>query len=168
MTIRTATPDDAEPLLDIYRPIVLHSAISFELEPPTLQQFRKRIETALAGWEWLVAEIDGRPIAYAYATSLRPRPAYRYAVETSAYVHADYYRRGIGLKLYKKLLTSLADKGFCSTYAVIALPNDASIALHKKVGFSYIGTFPSAGRKFGRWHDISWWHRRLRDEPPDF
>ncbi len=164
--IRPATINDAEPLLEIYRPIVLNSAVSFELEPPTVEHFQQRIEKALASWAWLVAETDGRAIAYAYATSLRPREAYRYTVETSAYVHPDYYRQGIGLQLYKKLLATLVEKGFCSAYAVIALPNEASIALHKKAGFRYIGTFPRAGRKFGRWHDVSWWHYPLRDEPP--
>lgn len=164
--IRTATLDDAGSLLEIYRPIVLNTAVSFELEPPTLEQFRQRIQKALDGWDWLVAEADGRPIAYAYGTSLRPRAAYRYAVETSAYVHPDYYRLGIGRQLYEKLLTALTNKGFCSAYAVIALPNEASITLHKKVGFKYIGTFPKVGRKFNQWHDISWWHRPLRDEPP--
>lgn len=161
LIIRPAALDDAEPLLAIYRPIVLQTAISFELEPPTLEQFQQRIETALTGWEWLVAEADGRIAGYAYGTSHRPRGAYRYAVETSAYVHPDFYRRGIGLALYQKLLPNLAKKGYCNAYAAIALPNEASIALHRRAGFEYIGTFPSVGRKFGRWHDVSWWHCRL-------
>ena len=100
MIIRPATPNDAEPLLDIYRPIVLNTTISFELEPPTLEQFRHRIEKGLAKYDWLVAELNGRPIAYAYGTSHRSRAAYQYAVETSAYVHPDYYRQGIGITLY--------------------------------------------------------------------
>jgi phosphinothricin acetyltransferase len=165
LTIRPATLADAEPLLAIYRPIVLHTTISFELEPPTLKEFRQRMEKALAGWAWLVAEVDGRLAGYAYGTAHRPRAAYQYAVETSAYVHPDYYRQGIGRKLYLQLLPALAEKGFCNAYAAIALPNEASIALHRQVGFEYIGTFPSAGRKFGRWQDVSWWHCRLRDEP---
>lgn len=165
LILRPATPHDAEPLLAIYRPIVLQTAISFELEPPTLEQFRQRIETALAGWEWLVAQVNGRLAGYAYGTSHRSRGAYRYAVETSAYVHPDYYRQGIGQALYTKLLPNLAKKGYCNAYAAVALPNEASIALHRRVGFKYIGTFPSVGRKFGRWHDVSWWHCHLRDEP---
>jgi phosphinothricin acetyltransferase len=167
LIIRPATLDDAEALLAIYRPIVLNTTISFELEPPTLEQFRERIEGALADYDWLVAEVDGRPIGYAYGTSHRSRGAYRFAVETSAYIHPSYYRRGIGLNLYKKLLPNLAEKGYCSAYAGIALPNEASTALHKRAGFVYIGVFPSVGRKFGRWHDVSWWHCRLREEPPE-
>lgn len=163
--IRQAKVGDAEPLLAIYRPIVLETAVSFELEPPTLEQFRQRIVKAVSDYDWLVAEVDGRTAGYAYGTSHRPRGAYRYAVETSAYVHPDFYRRGIGLKLYEKLLRNLAKKGYCNAYAAIALPNEASIALHKRAGFVYIGTFPSVGRKFGRWHDVSWWYCHLRDEP---
>lgn len=102
LSIRPATPDDAEPLLEIYRPIVLHTTISFELEPPTLEQFQQRLLNALAGWDWLVAEVDGRPAGYAYGTSHRARGAYQYAVETSAYVHPDFYRRGIGHKAVAK------------------------------------------------------------------
>jgi L-amino acid N-acyltransferase YncA len=166
-TIREGTSADAEALLAIYRPIVLHSAISFELEPPTLEAFRSRLEKALANYVWLVAEVNGRTAGYAYGTSHRAREAYQYAVETSAYVHPDYYRRGIGLALYKKLLPNLAKKGYCNAYAAVALPNEASIALHKRAGFEYIGTFPLVGRKFGRWHDVSWWHCPLRDEPPE-
>ncbi len=167
LTIRPATTDDARTLLAIYRPIVLNTTISFELEPPTLNQFQQRIEKALTNYAWLVAEIDGRPTGYAYGTEHRSRGAYQYAVETSAYVHPNFYRQGIGKILYKKLLSNLAQKGYCNAYAGIALPNEASIALHKRVGFEYIGTFPKVGRKFGRWHDVSWWHCPLRDEPDD-
>jgi phosphinothricin acetyltransferase len=162
---RQATLDDAAPLLEIYRPIVLNTTISFELELPTLKQFQERILKALDGWEWLVAECDGRLVGYAYGTSHRSRGAYQYAVETSAYVHPDYHRRGIGLNLYQKLLPKLASKGYCNAYAGIALPNEASITLHKRAGFRFIGNFPLIGRKFGRWHDVSWWHCHLRDEP---
>jgi phosphinothricin acetyltransferase len=113
----------------------------------------------------LAAEVDGRLAGYAYGTEHRSRAAYRYAVETSAYVHPDYYRQGIGRLLYKQLLSELSEKGYCNAYAAIALPNEASIALHKGVGFEYIGVFPAVGRKFGRWHDVSWWHCPLREEP---
>lgn len=164
-TIRQAKTADAEAMLAIYRPIVLQTAISFELEPPSLEAFKSRIEKALAAYLWLVAEVDGRTAGYAYGTSHRAREAYKYAVETSAYVHPDYYRRGIGLALYEALLPNLAKIGYCNAYAAVALPNEASIALHERAGFRYIGTFPSVGRKFGRWHDVSWWHCPLRDEP---
>ncbi len=166
VAIRSATPDDAEPLLAIYRPYVTGTAISFELEPPAVEEFRGRIERALAEWAWLVAERDGQPIGYAYATPHRARGAYRWSVEPSVYVDGGSHRRGIGTRLYEALLPLLARKGYCHAYAGITLPNDASLALHRRLGFQAVGVFRSVGRKFGAWHDVSWWHLPLRAEPP--
>ena len=110
--------------------------------------------------------MDGQCIAYAYASSHRERAAYRYSVEVSAYVHPAYQRQGIGRALYTQLFESLANKGFCNAYAGIRVPNDGSVALHMRVGFEPIGVFKSAGRKFGEWQDIAWFHKVLRSEPP--
>lgn len=167
MSIRDATPADAETLLAIYRPYVLETAISFELEPPTVDEFRARIERALADWAWLVAERDGRPDAYAYATAHRSRGAYRWSVETSVYVAPGAHRQGLGTALYQALLPRLTARGYCNAYAGITLPNDASIALHRRLGFQAVGVFRSVGHKLGAWHDVSWWHLPLRSEPPD-
>jgi phosphinothricin acetyltransferase len=167
VSIRSATPDDAEALLAIYRPFVLDTAISFELEVPSLEEFRGRIERALEGWAWLVAEHDRRILGYAYATPHRSRGAYRWSVEPSVYVAAGSHRRGIGKSLYEALMPILADKGYCNAYAGITLPNDASVALHRRLGFQPVGVFRSVGHKLGAWHDVSWWHLRLRPEPPE-
>jgi phosphinothricin acetyltransferase len=164
--VRIATPDDAEALLAIYRPFVLNTATSFELEPPPVEEFRERIERALAGWAWLVAERDGHMVGYAYATSHRARGAYKWSVEPSVYVDQGSHRQGIGKMLYEGLLPLLAAKGYCNAYAGITLPNDASVALHQRLGFEPIGVFRCVGHKFGAWHDVSWWHLRLRSEPP--
>lgn len=166
VSIRSATPDDAEALLAIYRPYVLNTAISFELDPPSVEEFRERIVNVLAGWAWLVAERDGRPLGYAYATAHRPRGAYKWSVETSVYISEECRGQGLGTALYQALLPLLAGKGYCNAYAGITLPNKASVALHKKMGFEPVGVFRFVGRKFGAWHDVSWWHRRLREEPP--
>jgi phosphinothricin acetyltransferase len=165
--IRDATPADASALLEIYRPVVAETAVSFEMEPPSVAEFEERIEKALGDWAWLVAENDRGPVGYAYATSHRPRAAYRWSVETSAYVGGDHRGQGLGKRLYRELLPVLADKGYCSAYAGVALPNDASIALHRSVGFTPVGVFRRAGWKFGRWHDVSWWQLTLRDQPPE-
>lgn len=166
VSVRSATPDDAESLLAIYRPFVLNTAVSFELEPPSVAEFRERIEKALGEWAWLVAERDRRPIGYAYATSHRSRGAYRWSVEPSVYLEDGSRRQGIGTMLYEALLPLLAQKGGCNAYAGITLPNDASVALHHRLGFQAVGVFRSVGRKFGAWHDVSWWHLRLRPAPP--
>lgn len=164
--IRPALPSDAKAMLDIYAPVVERTAISFELTAPTLSEFVERMRKISAGWVWLVAERDGQVIGYAYGSPHRERAAYRWSTEVTAYVAPAAQRQGIGRQLYGALLPQLADRGLCNAYAGIALPNDASIALHQRVGFRAIGTFPAVGRKFGRWHDVAWFHSALRAEPP--
>lgn len=164
--IRPATEADAADLLAIYRPFVETSVVSFETVTPTVEEFSARISKALAGWQWLVAERHGKSAGYAYGSSHRERAAYRWSVEVSAYVHPGQQRRGIGRALYAKLFADLAHKGFCNAYAGVTLPNDASVGLHRNVGFAFIGTFGAVGRKFGRWHDVAWFQRRLNDRPP--
>lgn len=165
MVIRDARPEDAAALLDIYRPFVLDTSVSFELIPPTVAEFEARIASAQTQWAWLVAERGGEVVGYAYASAFRTRAAYRLTVETSAYVHPDHRGRRVAGALYRELFEVLRTKGYCNAYAGIALPNDASIAFHKSMGFTAVGVFHRAGWKFGRWHDVSWWEVRLRDAP---
>lgn len=164
--IRPATEADAPALLEIYRPFVESTAVSFELVAPTVEQFAARIRKSLTGWEWLVAERDGQILGYAYGSMHRERPGYRWSVEVSAYVDPSHHREGIGRALYLRLFEILTDQGFCNAYAGITLPNAGSIALHRSVGFDPIGIFKSVGWKFGRWHDVAWFQRALRDSPP--
>ena len=161
MRIREAGPEDAGPLLEIYRPFVENTAVSFETSVPSVDAFAQRISSAVSRWAWPVAEADGRPVGYAYGSAHRPRDAYRYSVETSAYVHDDYLRQGIARALYSELLAVLAGKGYCNAYAGVALPNDASLRFHERMGFKHIGVFPRVGRKFDRWHDVAWLHRPI-------
>lgn len=165
--IRSAVESDAPTLLDIYRPYVLHTTISFELTPPTIEEFAARMRKAVAGWAWLVAESEGRCVGYAYASLHRERPAYRWSVETSAYVHPDFQRRGIARTLYGSLFDALVARGYCNALAGVALPNAASIALHESVGFRPVGVFSKVGHKFGAWHDVAWLQRPLGAAPPD-
>ncbi len=166
LLLRDATPADAEALLAIYRPFVMETAVSFELESPTAVEFARRIANAQSKWTWLVAERTGSVAGYAYASSHRERGAYRYCVEVSAYLAPNYRGQGIGRALYETLFGVLAAKGFCTAYAGISLPNEGSIRFHQALGFSEVGVFRRAGWKFNSWHDVSWWQRQLRDEPP--
>ena len=167
MRIRSATPADAAVLREIYRPYVETTAISFELEVPSLEEFQRRISVAVEGWSWLVAEVDGRQVGYAYACAHRAREAYQTSVETSAYVREDYQRQGVGRALYTRLLKELNERGFGSAFAGITLPNDASVGFHESLGFELIGIFPRVGQKFGAWHDVAWFYRSIHDSVQD-
>lgn len=164
--IRTATPVDAASLLEIYRPYVEATAVSFETEVPSAAVFAARIDKALQGWAWLVAEVDGQCVGYAYGSAHRERAAYRWSTETSAYVRPGWQGQGLGRSLYQALFERLAERGYCNALAVVVLPNEASVALHRALGFEPVGVFKRGGHKFGIWHDVMWLQRPLRDEPP--
>jgi L-amino acid N-acyltransferase YncA len=164
--IRSAVEADATALLSIYRPFVETNAVSFEITVPTVAQFGARIVQASGGWAWLVAERQGECLGYAYGSMHRERAAYRWSAEVSAYVHPSHHRQGVGSALYRSLFEVLSEKGYCNAFAGITLPNAASLALHRKLGFQPIGVFRSVGRKFGKWHDVAWFQRTLRESPP--
>ncbi|MGI9616441.1 MAG: GNAT family N-acetyltransferase [Acidimicrobiales bacterium] len=164
MTLRPATQADVAAMLEIYTPVVLETAISFELEPPSVAEFGARLEAVTARDPWLVAEIEGRVAGYAYASDFRSRPAYAATRETTVYV-ADWARgRSVGTRLVLAILDVLTADGVRQVIAGIALPNDGSIALHERLGYTSVGTFEAVGHKFGRWHDLGFWQRGL---PPD-
>ena len=166
VVIRSAGRKDAAAVAAIYRPIVTDTVISFELEPPTAEEMAPRMERAGESHAWLVADDGGAIAGYAYGTPRRPRAAYQYAVETSAYIHGDFRGRGIAGRLYEQLFRDLAGKGYFHAFAGITLPNDASVALHKSVGFTSISCFPRVGYKLGAWHDVSWRYAEIRNGEP--
>lgn len=164
MEIRTAVAEDASQILEIYTPVVEHTAISFELIVPSINEISNRIESYTKSHEWLVAESSGIVLGYAYASSHRSRDAYKHSVETSVYIRDNSRGSGLGKQLYNELFKKLNDKGFHSAYAGIAMPNAASEALHRSVGFKPIGIFEEIGFKHDKWHDVSWWQRRIATE----
>lgn len=166
LRIRTAQPSDAAAIAAIYRPIVNATAISFEEQAPSDHEMAQRITAANDRHRWLLAESAGRIAGYAYATGHRARSAYRFSAETSVYVDPACHGQGIGAALYRRLFEELAARGFYHAYAGIALPNDASIRLHVSAGFEHVGTFPMVGFKFGRWHDVAWWHKTVQPGVP--
>jgi phosphinothricin acetyltransferase len=167
--IRLATEHDAEPMLAIYAPFCTTSAVSFEEEPPSPEEMRRRARSILARFPWLVCEDDGEVLGYVYGCPHRERSAYRWSVEVAAYVKEGQRRRGIGRALYVSLLKLLALQGFYNAYAGITLPNPASVALHEAVGFRAVGVYQGVGHKFGAWRDVGWWYRDLRprEGPPE-
>jgi phosphinothricin acetyltransferase len=155
--IRLATGADAERVAAIYAPVVRDTVISFELEPPDEEEVRRRIEGTLEhGLPWLVYEAGGDVAGYAYAARHRTRPAYRWSVECSVYVHPAATRQGIARALYGSLFAVLRLQRFHAVYAGIALPNAASVALHHALGFRDVGVFHRVGYKHGAWRDVLW------------
>jgi L-amino acid N-acyltransferase YncA len=168
-TIRLATANDAEQIQAIYAPNVIHTANSFELEPPTVDDMRQRIIKTLQRWPWLVCEDNGAVLGYVYASEHRTRAAYQWSVDVSVYVHAQARRAGVGRALYSSLFKLLALQGFYNAFAGITLPNPGSVGLHESLGFRPVGVYRAVGYKQGAWHDVGWWALQLRAHtlPPE-
>ena len=162
---RIATAADAAPVQAIYGPVVRDTVISFEKDPPSVAEMRRRIADALATHPWLVCERDGAVVGYAYASRHRVRAAYDWSVDVSVYIHPAWHRRGIGRALYASLFAILRLQGYTNAYAGIALPNPGSVGLHEAVGFEPVGVYRQVGFKHGAWHDVGWWHLPLRPRP---
>ena len=169
--IRMATSEDGAAFAEVYRPAVVGSPISFEIEPPDGAEMARRVAGTIARFPWLAFEENGVAMGYAYAGTHRARPAYQWSAEVSAYVHEKARRRGVARALYTSLFAIIRHLGYCNAYAGITLPNAASVGLHESLGFRPVGVFHDVGYKLGRWHDVGWWERPLGDrvahpEPP--
>jgi phosphinothricin acetyltransferase len=160
-TIRVAALSDADAIAAIYAPIVRDTTISFEVDPPAKEEMAQRIAATLQTHPWLVAEQAEKVIGYAYAAKHRDRAAYRWSADVSAYVDARARRCGVGRALYERLIAILRRQGFHVAFAGIALPNDASIALHEAVGFRPVGIYKEVGFKQDQWLDVGWWRLAL-------
>ncbi len=163
--IRAARREDAREIQAIYAPYVRDTVISFEMEPPSVEEIARRIEAILAWFPWLVWVDQGRVVGYAYASRHKERLGYQWSVDVSAYVHHDLHRCGIGAGLYRQLLALVRRQGFYNAYGGITLPNAASVALHESVGFEPLCVYRGAGFKMGRWRDVGWWQLRLAELP---
>ncbi len=167
--LRLANEDDASAVQAIYAPYVRDTAISFETEPPPVEEMRRRMRNALEQAPWLVCERAGEVIGYAYAGRFHARAAYQWAVEVTVYVHPASHRSGVGRVLYTALLDALRLQGFRAAVGIIALPNPASVGLHERLGFRRVALLPAIGFKHDRWHDVGWWRLELRElaNPPE-
>lgn len=163
--IRPATPNDLPAMREIYRPFVENTAITFEYETPSLAELQLRYDKITPFFPWLVCEYDGVIAGYAYATRYRIRAAYQWGAELSVYVHPDYQGRHIGSALYRSLTRTLNLQGFIYAHALVALPNDSSMQLHKHLGFQTICIFKQTGFKMGRWHDVAELRTTLAELP---
>ena len=167
--IRLAHEADAAAVQAIYAPYVRDTAISFETDPPSVEEIGQRMRTALEHAPWLVCERDAAVVGYAYAGRFHPRAAYQWSVEVTVYVDRAHRGAGVGRALYTTLLDTLRVQGYRVAVGIIALPNAASVGLHERFGFRRAALLPAMGFKHGRWHDVGWWRLELRalPDPPE-
>ncbi len=159
LVIRLACTADAAAIAAIYRPYVEDSRISFEEVAPNAGEMASRMESAFH--PWLVLEEDGAIVGYAASSPYHRRRAYRWTIETGIYLSPDVQGRGLGRKLLSAMTELLTRQGFVTAIGAIALPNDASVALHEKLGFSRSGTYEGVGFKLGQWTSVGLWQKDL-------
>ena len=168
--IRTATLEDAKDLLEIYAPYVKNTAITFEYEVPSEEEFKKRIEYILEKYPYLVAENKGEIVGYAYASSFHSRAAYQWGAETSIYVKENQRNLGVGKSLYKELERILKLQNILNLNACIAYPETEdehltknSVQFHQHLGYELVGEFHKCGYKFNRWYNMVWMEKHIGD-----
>ena len=179
ITVRFAEVSDAKAISEIYRPYVLETAITFEYEPPTKEEFEARIAKTKQKYPYICAEINGKTVGYAYVSPFVGRKAYEHSVETSIYVDMAYRKHGVGKKLYETLEKLLAEMNVYNLCACIGVPSGEadehldrnSEDFHAHLGYRYVGNFVKCGYKFDRWYDMIWMEKILTphpDVPPEF
>lgn len=162
IAIRAADSErDAAACAAIYAPHVEAGATSFEEQAPSAEEMAGRIERITTTHPWLVADLAGEVVAFAYACRHRERPAYRWAADVSVYVADAERRKGIGRSLYESLFDRLRRQRYRVACAGITLPNEASVLLHERLGFAPVGVYHGIGWKAGAWRDVGWWQMDL-------
>ena len=166
--IRVARIEDAAALLEIYRPYVEKTAITFEYEVPSFEEFKRRMENTLKKYPYLVAENNGEILGYAYAGTFVGRAAYDWGVETTIYLKEDKKKLGIGRKLYEVLEKILKAQNILNMNACIGYPeeedeylNKNSVEFHSHMGFKMVGEFHKCGYKFDRWYNMVWMEKMI-------
>ena len=170
--IRTVRPEDAAELLDVYRYYVENTAVTFEYEPPTEDEFRARIVSASARYPYLCIEDESGIRGFAFAHHFRERPAYDYGVEVTIYLRHDCRHKGLGRAIYTALEHELRRMGVRVLYACIAVPDgeDGKLSMdsprfHEALGYRVCGEFRNCGYKFGRWYTMVWMEKIIGDFP---
>lgn len=154
--VRQASAQDAAACIAIYRPYVENTAISWELEVPSVDEMAARITAARKTHEWLILEDDGHVMGFAYGHTLHRLPTYQWSAETGIYVDPDHHRKGGGRKLYTQLLHRLTQRGYWRAFAGITQPNEPSNSFHRSFGFVNVGLYRRVEWKLDRWHDVAW------------
>lgn len=166
----TTDAADALNILKIYEPYVQHTAVSFEIETPSLQEFSQRIVNISTQYPYIVYLSNDNIIGYAYASKHRDRAAYCYNVDVSIYIFPEYHGKGIAQNLYTALFSLLKEQGYYYAFAGCTIPNEKTIKFHQKFGFNIIGNYKNVGYKLGEWHDVTWLQKSISEYPdkPDY
>ena len=175
--LRIVRTEDAEKLLEIYRPYVEKTAISFEYEVPSLDEFKGRIINTLKKHPYLVAEKEGEILGYAYTSDFVGRVAYDHSSEMTIYLDETKRKMGIGRKLYSAIEEICKAQNITNLYACIGYPETEdeyltrdSVHFHSRLGYRMVGQFFQCGYKFGRWYDMVWMEKHiaphLENQPP--
>lgn len=157
MNIRKVEAADAAQIADVYNYYILNTHHTFESEALSVEEMEKRIVETSGEYPFLVAEFDGVIQGYIYAAPFKMRQAYEHSAEVSIYVRNQAKQKGIGSELYRGMIEELAETDFHTMIAGIALPNDASVRFHEKLGYEKIAHFSQIGYKLGRWVDVGFW-----------
>lgn len=165
MIFREATRADLPAMLEIYRPYVENTTVSFEYETPSLEEFTTRFERITADFPWFVAEENGEIAGYAYADRAFERRAYAWDADLSVYISARFHKRGVGRRFYELLEDTLGRMGYIHLYALVTEENAASCAFHERMGYKVMCVMPQTGFKMGRWLAVTWYEKQLRDTP---
>jgi L-amino acid N-acyltransferase YncA len=169
--VRPAAPQDAAACVAIYRPYVEDTAISWEIDVPTVDEMASRITGLRATHEWLVLERRDQIVGFAYGQPLKRLATFEWTAETGIYMRVDHHRTGGGRELYERLLRRLAERGYRQAFAGITQPNDASNGFHRSFGFQDVGLYRRVEWKHDSWHDVAWMQLDLggladQDAPP--
>lgn len=161
--VRPATRADLPRLTEIYNHYIINTPITFDLKPVTVEERARWFEehAGSARHRLFVAEIEGTVVGWAGTGPFRDRAAYNTSVEMTIYCAPDATRRGIGASMYRVLFEALKNEDINRLLAGITLPNDASLKLHRRFGFTDVGIFSECGRKFDRYWDVLWMQRPL-------
>ena len=164
--IRTATVEDAEQLLEIYAYYIKNTAVTFEYEVPSVEEFRERIRHILEHYPYLVAEDKGEIIGYSYAGRFHPRAAFGWDVEMTVYLKQEVRRAGVGRQLYALMEEVLREQGIVQAISLIVKPEDEysdynSIQFHEKMGYKYAGELKDCGYKFHRWYTLVYMDKQI-------
>ena len=159
--IRSLHENDFKELLEIYNYYVVNTAVTFDIEPLSIDAFNDKVNRIKVDYPFLVYLENNEILGFAYGSRFRPKPAYDFVVESTVYVRYNAHGKQIGTKLYAELLQLLKQKKLHTVLGVLTIPNDASIKLHEKFGFKQVANLEEVGFKFGRWHNVGIWQLKL-------